>query len=430
LATTHLSSQTQPKQAKRAAKVRDAAVAIASVFFTLAAIEGGMRLAGMRYSVSFFTKDSERGYAYRPNAEGWWMGEGHVYVRMNGAGYHDTEHTLAKAPGIIRIAVFGSSYVGAPDVRIQDNFISLLQREINQRLGRNAVETLNFGVSAYSPPQSYITLEQDGWRYHPDVVIFAVTPVDLVDSCRETAFNTNLLGRPYYDVGAQGKVVRDALSRRLPTPSREEIESENRWNQWISRFELTLAIHSALQTRGAGGARVDGLGQRRLPEGADPRDSYRRIPDYQEVLPSIAPPGDGPVEQCWRVFDALLAEMKAEAHQHGAGLWILPIGFPVQENPDPRAREAFARENGLRDLYYWDKRTCGMAKARSLACIDLPPQMAAYASEHHIYLHGFPTTEPGTGHWNEHGHAIAANLIASQLLSQSRTIFESGAGQL
>ena len=37
---------------------------------------------------------------------------------------------------------------------------------------------------------------------------------------------------------------------------------------------------------------------------------------------------------------------------------------------------------------------------------------ARYAEEHKVFLHGFPNTQMGGGHWNETGHALAADLIA------------------
>ena len=32
-----------------------------------------------------------------------------------------------------------------------------------------------------------------------------------------------------------------------------------------------------------------------------------------------------------------------------------------------------------------------------------------------VYLHGFPNTPPGEGHWNARGHAAAARLVAGWL---------------
>jgi hypothetical protein len=35
-----------------------------------------------------------------------------------------------------------------------------------------------------------------------------------------------------------------------------------------------------------------------------------------------------------------------------------------------------------------------------------------------VFLHGFPNTRPGFGHWNEAGHALAARLIAARLCGE------------
>ena len=41
--------------------------------------------------------------------------------------------------------------------------------------------------------------------------------------------------------------------------------------------------------------------------------------------------------------------------------------------------------------------------------------MQQVADAKHVYLHGFPNTKPGFGHWNEAGHALGAELIAASL---------------
>jgi hypothetical protein len=41
--------------------------------------------------------------------------------------------------------------------------------------------------------------------------------------------------------------------------------------------------------------------------------------------------------------------------------------------------------------------------------------MQAYADAHHAFLHGFPNTRLGTGHWNADGHQVAGELIARKV---------------
>jgi hypothetical protein len=41
--------------------------------------------------------------------------------------------------------------------------------------------------------------------------------------------------------------------------------------------------------------------------------------------------------------------------------------------------------------------------------------MCQYAESHNVFLHGFPNTSPGQGHWNEEGHRLAAEICAREL---------------
>src|SRR5262249_1078653 len=47
--------------------------------------------------------------------------------------------------------------------------------------------------------------------------------------------------------------------------------------------------------------------------------------------------------------------------------------------------------------------------------LNLARPMQAYSESHHVYLHGFPNTTLGHGHWNQIGHQVAGQLLASKV---------------
>src|ERR1700687_3491778 len=87
------------------------------------ALEIAMRLAGISFP-DFGLPDQDRGWALRPNAEGWVRAENKagVYVKINSQGLRDREHSIAKPPGTFRVAVLGNSYTEAFQVPIEQTY--------------------------------------------------------------------------------------------------------------------------------------------------------------------------------------------------------------------------------------------------------------------------------------------------------------------
>src|SRR6185295_10022540 len=124
----------------------------------------------------------------RPNMEGWYRKEGAAYIRINNDGLRDREHSKAKPPGTIRIAVIGDSYPEALPVSLEEAFWSVMAGKLDQCgvFGTNKVEVINFGVSGYGTAQELLTLRERVWTYAPDVVMLTVTTNnDVSDNLRE-----------------------------------------------------------------------------------------------------------------------------------------------------------------------------------------------------------------------------------------------------
>ena len=103
----------------------------------------------------------------------------------NSFGMHDDPVTIEKPDGTIRIAVLGSSMDMGWGVRYQDTYINKLQewldsRAIHQKLSPpRRFEVLNFAVAAYSPMQRLETLKRKVLAFHPDLVIYSATTLDV-----------------------------------------------------------------------------------------------------------------------------------------------------------------------------------------------------------------------------------------------------------
>lgn len=81
-----------------------------------------------------------------------------------------------------------------------------------------------------------------------------------------------------------------------------------------------------------------------------------------------------------------------------------------QVPPYPGAMHRHAQRLGEPDLFYPQRRMQALARRERMDAVFL-------AADRKVYLHGFPNAQKGGGHWNEKGHALAAELIAQHLCS-------------
>ena len=216
--------------------------------------------------------DLTRGYALRPNAEGWYRKEGEAYVSINSDGLRDREHSLVKPRDSFRIAVLGDSYPEALSVRMEEAFWSVMQSKLQECApAPRKIEVLNFGISGYGTAQELLTLREQVWKYSPDLVILAVTTNnDITDNVRALKKTDEI---PYFIYKDNQLTLDDSFKDSRPF----------RWRQAaISRFGRWLRDHSRLVqaiTQGHHGFKVlrHPGGPRRVPTGATTAAPEHRV---------------------------------------------------------------------------------------------------------------------------------------------------------
>ena len=132
------------------------------------------------------------------------------------------------------------------------------------------------------------------------------------------------------------------------------------------------------------------------------------------------PPPDTRWRDAWTVTEDLITAMSSEVKAHGARLLVVTLSTPIQVYPDTAYREAYLRSVGGADIFYPEHRLDALAAREGFVVLNLAPSLQAYADQHHSFLHGFPNTRLGTGHWNQLGHRLAGELIAERLCSLLR----------
>lgn len=171
-----------------------AALTVASTLIALAAGEVVVRSLYKDQTVMFPRYHTDYRYGQytlrgiRPNAEfrhssvdGTW-----TFV-TNSRGFRDTrEFAYAKPEGTLRVLSLGDSHTQGYEVRQEATFSAVLERYLARRGAR--AEVLNAGVSGFSTAEALAFLENEGYKYRPDVVVLGFYANDFEDNLKAGLF--------------------------------------------------------------------------------------------------------------------------------------------------------------------------------------------------------------------------------------------------
>jgi len=375
-------------------------LSLASLAISLLVVEGALRLLGVSYP-SFYQADPELGNALRPGAEGWFREEGEAFVRINAAGMRDRERPLAKPPGTYRIAILGDSFALAKQVDVEAAFPRQLEGRLAScpALEGRRVDVLNFGVSAYGTGQELLMLRRRVWPFEPDLVLLAfLTGNDLLDSSLE--LSPQLLLRPFFRV-VDGVPVPDFSFRQTKN---YRTRTSLAWRTAQAVIDhcrlLQLANHVKNARLASNLARL---------RGADTPEARARIGLDPAVYRA---PTSGPWQRAWRLSELLVRTMAREVRDGGSRFALVVLSNAIQSHPDPEVRRRYQQVEGVQDLFYPDDRLLRLARVSGFPALSLARDFQRHAQSTGTYLHGFPNTILGEGHWNEAGHALAGELMA------------------
>ena len=313
-----------------------------SIVGALLLAEVALRVLGIGYPV-FSRPDDERGWVLRPGARGRYEAEGSALVEINRDGLRDRDHSRAKPAGTLRIAVLGDSYAGALEVRMEETFWSVLERNLNRSAAPHGrqVEVVNFGVRGYGTAQELLTLRCCVWDYSPDVVLLAFySGNDVSDNSPVLDHGATRYARPYLAATDTGWSVDRSFqrSRRYRTGKLVSgLIAHSRLLQLGNRVQ-NLMLRRRTGTPVAGGA------------GWLDADIVVDPPIYMEAK-------DEAWSTAWRTTEDLVATMGREVSERGARFAIISI-----TNPKPNSRKrirAFHPSVALPCVLVFQHRFCG-----------------------------------------------------------------------
>jgi len=348
----------------------------------------------------FWRPDPQLGVRLRAGVEGWQTREGRAYVRINSKGLRDEERALEKPRDVYRIAVLGDSSVESLQVDLKDTFLSLLGQKLSEcryQPGKR-IEVINFGVSGFGTAQEYVMLETEAGAYRPDLVLLAFSyNTDVRNNSR--ALETERM-RPFFVLDAAGRLVLDASFsesdefKRRTAPWRTlawDIAGHSRLLRLVNFLKVSIEARAASEGDVAAG----------LESGVD--DAF------------LAPPKNQAWQDAWTITEAIILKMDELTSRIGGKLMLVGLTMGIQVHPDPKFRAALEKKLGVGDLFYPDTRLAEFARKHGIRALMPAAEMQRFAETHRAFLHGFKNANLGSGHWNEAGHRLAAEIISRDL---------------
>jgi hypothetical protein len=314
------------------------------------ALEGLLRLCGMRPVVTINEPDHELGWVKRRNeSTRKKTSEYDVTFAINSVGLRgDPAMTHTKPPGRKRVLFVGDSFVLGYTVEPHDHFVDLVGAALHAD-GRD-VEALNGGTEGYSTDQEVLWLQKEGLSFEPDAVVACFFQNDVFWNGQ-----SSYAGTPKPRFSDDGKL--EAVDAPPPPP-----------RGW-------LVTHSAL------GALLDPLmsGPKSGPSLGWVSGSI--VIPHEDVVVLASPPAE--VADCWARTKACFKKLKETCD--GAKVPLLFVAIPSKEEIDQGAAANYAAAHGLKveqlDPVSPAQKALAAAKEVGLTTLDPRAELQAAAKD-------------------------------------------------
>ena len=375
--------------------LRSAILSAATLIVLLGVLEAGVRLVvpqqywRFRDATSDWQLDPALGWVNRPDldVESRFKDE-LVRFRTN----HDGLIPAGAAPErsgdtALRVMVFGDSMVVGREVP-QDAIYTARLEALLRDHGIRA-EVINAGVQGYSTDQVLLLMERWLPVYRPDVALYGSTHNDLGGIDLDYA---NGQAKPHFALDGDGslRMERPQLASKIQRYG-SGIRS---WVQWSAFYRVLQPRIAMLR------ARWIGFDQRVL------------LGLYEEayVRPSFADRVD------WRLYGALVGRMRDTARDAGAR-FVFFAHPEVGEVWDPYIEQTCANLGATRSQYDPHAMERRIADAAAQQRVEFVPLIDEFRSrQQRGPFHLLPTD----AHLSPAGHALLAELLASEIAARTR----------
>lgn len=298
-------------------------------------------------------------------------------VTINAYGMRDREHDVEKPKGVYRILVLGDSFMEALQLRFEESFPSLLERDLSTITGKN-IEVINGSVSGWGTDDELTYLMRYGLKFQPDLVLVGMTlHNDVSDNLMEEFHSLS-----------DGRLIEKP---KAELPFREYV---------LLGMKAFLARHSHLIQLYLKYSRGNYVTQ----AASALRSHVANLIDRSQ---------DPSTTQGWKITKQLFDKTRVVSERAGAkfAVFLLPLAIQVSD----QTLETFLKEQGMKKedvmidqpqqiMFQW-------GESAGVPVIDLLPQFHDWVRER-----GDTLFIKNDGHWTADGHRLAARVVAHRLM--------------
>lgn len=329
------------------------------------------------------------------------------FVQANSSGFHDFEFDKEKGRDVYKIAVLGDSYVEAMHVPLKKSFHNILEEKLNRDLGGyKKFEVYAFGQSGNGTFANYLYLKKHALLYKPDLVINAfLIGNDFRNDSPELSRQGGLTLPAFFPAwDGEGNLnmalTENYLSNKTANAAKlwlKRIASRSAFVIWLyPKYYLAKSkIEKIFKKEGpvAANFSADSLN-------VDDQVFFKNYPDTWNEI--------------WAVEEKLLSLMKKDARAAGAQFVLISLTEGFRVHPRLMKEKNFSEEQKNRFDFEKPERLLKEISAKhNIIYLPLLPFFREKTRDSDNL-----TVFSCDGHWNEYGHALAAEAIFSFLKNE------------
>jgi len=362
------------------------ALLLAAVILAVGLVEAGLRFThygegNLIHLEKFVEYDPLLGWRHKRNFSSEFINdEYHTTLRYNANGWRGPDRPFSKPPKVSRIVVLGGSYVDGYSVRVQDRLSEVLETNLGP-----AFEVINLGVVGYGTDQDLLLLEQEGWKYQPDLIVLVFSYNDVWrNGSQYFANSARKVQKPLFITDAGGDLELTNVPVPRPAPTLRE------------RFKVYELVRTVVK----GSPWLHSLSIKAGMADAPGLVWGEEFPVYRKTETPV-------FAKAWTITEALLRKMKQETQLRAIPLVVFYVPARIELSPEEW------RDARLPPDYEPGKvagRLATICKAEDIPFIDPSDRFREAAMQGPLfYSHDT--------HWNAAGHRLAGQVLTEYVES-------------